>query len=377
MTLFLEGSKYKAQLLKSTFGNDVYSIIVKGNPSKETQILDCVGYCLSSDNREHVFILPKVFRTGNKAFDIIDLKEDSAIELNEEVSSALKKVGWDVSELPLYLYLAIDKFRRENRDKSEATFETEQTDVISSRKDPHERLLLDIILSLRDFYRENENLFVLIYKQIHSGFNKVNWTKTVRTKLPAITEQGVFYPLVVNHKKEINYDEELLIIFFNTLRFINAKYGFKFRVDQPYNLMPDNEFKRKFESGVIKRRLESIRTAYFNEKLVRLWELLHIFADQTHRVQSTKAREEYLLVRKFNIIFEAMIDHILGDSNLPSKLWRQADGKIVDHLFRGASVLGGEREIYYIGDSKYYKDDSLPVGSSLFKQYTYAKNIIQ
>lgn len=380
MKLFLEGSKYKAQLLKNTFGNDVYGTIVKGNPSKDTQILDCVGYCLSADKKEHVFILPKVFRTGKKAFDVIDLNEDQAIELNEEVCATLKNAHWDVSvisDLPLYLYLAIDKFRRENRKESDTTYETEQTDVLSSRKDPHERLLLDIVLSLRDFYRENESLFVLIYKQTHSGFNKVNWTKTVRTKMPAVTEQGIFYPLIVNRKKEINYDEELLVIFFNSLRYINSKYGFKFRVDQPYNLMPDNEFKRKFESGIIRRRLESIRNAYFNEKLVQLWELLHIFADQSQKVKSTKARDEFLLVRKFNIVFEAMVDHILGDNSLPTKLWKQADGKIVDHLFRGASVLDGDKEIYYIGDSKYYKDESLPVGSSLFKQYTYAKNIIQ
>ena len=380
MKLFLEGSKYRSQTLKNTFGNDVYGTIVKGNPGKDTQVLDCVGYCLSADKKEHVFILPKVFRAGNKAFGTIELREDRAIELNEEVNTLLKNDGWDVSvvsDLPLYLYLAIDKFRRENYDKTEITFETENTDVMSSRKNPDERLLLDIILTLRDFYRDNENLFVLIYKQAHSGFNKVNWTKTVRIKMPAVTEQGVFYPLVINHKKEINYDEELLIILFNTLRYINAKYGFKFHVDQPYNLMSDSEFKRKFESGIIKRRLEAIRNAYYNEKLVQLWELLHIFADQSHKIKSAKAGDEFLLVRKFNIVFEAMIDRILGDSNLPPKLWKQADGKIVDHLFRGASVLGGDKEVYYIGDSKYYKDEAHPVDGALFKQYTYAKNIIQ
>lgn len=380
MKFFLEGSVYRADMLRRTLGDGIYGTVVKGNPDRELQVLDCVGYCLSKDKSEHIFILPKVFRLGNSAFGVLPICEDSAIDYDDSARKMLKDAQWDesvVAELPLYLYLAIDKFRRDNEEKTDITHDAENTDVISSKRDASDRTLLDIILTLRDFYRDNQNLFVLIYKQAHSGYNKVNWTKTVRTKIPAITGDDVIYPLVVNHKKEINYDEELLVIFFNTLRYLNAKYGFKFKVDQPYNLMPDNEFKRKFESGVIKKRLEAIRNAYYNEKLVELWDILHIFADKTHKVKSSKAGNEYLLVRQFNIVFESMIDCILGDSDLPTKLWKQSDGKIVDHLFRGDSVLGTGKDIYYIGDSKYYKDEAHPVNESLFKQYTYAKNIIQ
>lgn len=380
MKFFLEGSVYRADLLRRVLGDGIYGTVVKGNPERETQVLDCVGYCLSKDKSEHIFILPKVFRTGNRAFGVLPISEDAAIDFDESAQKALKEAQWResvVSELPLYLYLAIEKFRKEWEDKTDITHDTESTDVISSKRSPGDKTLLDVILTLRDFYRENQNLFVLVYKQTHSGYNKVNWTKTVRTKIPAITNDEVIYPLVINHKKEINYDEELLIIFFNTLRYVNNKYGFRFRVDQPYNLMSDNDFKRKFESGIIKKRLESIRNAYFNEKLVQLWEILHIFADKAHKVKTSKAGSEYLLVRQFNIVFESMIDCILGDADLPTKLWKQSDGKIVDHLFRGDSVLGSGKDIYYIGDSKYYKDEAHPANESLFKQYTYAKNIIQ
>lgn len=379
MKFFLEGSTYKTVTLQRYIGDDVLSVITNGSALAPEQKVDCVGYCLSRDKNEHIFLLPKVFLKDGKAFGVEDIDTNHPIDYSDAFRKRLKNAGWDegiVSELPLYLYLAIEKFRRESPENYIAR-NTENRDVVSSKNDFGDRTLLDVILTLRDFYLENQNLFVLIYKQTHSGFNKVNWTKTVRTKIPAVTEDDVIYPMVINRRKEIDYDEELLVLFFNTLRYINSKYCFRFTIDQPYNLIPDAEFRRKFESGVIKKRLEAIRNRYFNEKLVELWQLLHIFADKYHKVKTSKAGSEYLLVRRFNIVFEAMIDAILGDRSLPSKLWKQSDGKIVDHLFRGESILSTSQDIYYIGDSKYYKEERHPENESLFKQYTYAKNIIQ
>ncbi len=128
---------------------------------------------------------------------------------------------------------------------------------------------------------------------------------------------------------------------------------------------------------MIKKRLEAIRGRYYNEKFIELWQLLHIFADKSQEVRSGKSDDEFLLVRRFNIVFEAMIDALLGDADAPQSLIRQSDGKIVDHLFKGDSILGGGGQVYYIGDSKYYKEERHPEGGSLFKQYTYARNIIQ
>ena len=36
-----------------------------------------------------------------------------------------------------------------------------------------------------------------------------------------------------------------------------------------------------------------------------------------------------------------------------------------------------ENDVYYIGDSKYYKIGSDPKGEAVYKQYTYARNVIQ
>ena len=96
--------------------------------------------------------------------------------------------------------------------------------------------------------------------------------------------------------------------------------------------------------------------------------------------------DDYLLARDFDHIFEKMIDKLLsGDEELPDELKEQKDGKIVDHMYvdKGLIVKSNlaDELIYYIGDSKYYKrgkNDKTNLGdTSIYKQYTYARNVIQ
>ena len=90
-------------------------------------------------------------------------------------------------------------------------------------------------------------------------------------------------------------------------------------------------------------------------------------------------KKEYLLVKSFYIVFEAIIDELIGDNPLPDGMAKkQEDGKIVDHLYTAKSLIENEAaQTYYIGDSKYYKMGH-PIGDeSIYKQYTYARNVIQ
>ena len=378
MILFFEGKDYKRSLLDSVFGNEHARVISRGNLKDDKAVLDCVGYYYDPKH-SHVFILPKVFNISGKGFGCIDLSDEFPVRVSDSDVNTLKDNGWRpelLTELPIYLYQAIEKYRRREIDNI-STEKDSALSVMSSKKGKNESALMDVILSLRDFYNENQSLFVLIYKQAHSGYNRVSWNKTIRTQQPVIKDRKVIYPFIVNRRKEINYDEELLILFFNTLRYINNEYHFNFSIDQPYNLLSDSEFKRKLERGAVSRNLKSIRNNYFNEKLVLLWELLFAFASKVEDVRDAKEKEEYLLVRDFNNVFEDMIDVLLGDSDAPRSLVKQQDGKIVDHLFKGMSLTTTTRQVYYVGDSKYYKENAAPKGDSLFKQYTYAKNIIQ
>lgn len=378
MILFFEGKDYKRSLLDSVFGNEHARVISRGNLKDDKAVLDCVGYYYDP-TQSHVFILPKVFNIGGKGFGYIDLTEDSPVKVSDSDAKTLKDNGWRpelLTELPIYLYQAIEKYRKREIDNISTEKDSVQS-VMSSKKGKNETSLMDVILSLRDFYNENQNLFVLIYKQAHSGYNKVSWNKTIRTRQPVIKDRKVIYPFIVNRRKEINYDEELLVLFFNALSYINNEYHFNFSIDQPYSLLSESEFKRRLERGAVSRKLKSIRNNYFNEKLVLLWELLFAFASKVENVRDAKEKEEYLLVRDFNNVFEDMIDVLLGDSDAPRSLVKQQDGKIVDHLFKGVSLTTANRQVYYVGDSKYYKEKKDPKGESRYKQYTYAKNIIQ
>ena len=353
--------------------------IVDNGTDPFSRKINGVGYFLETEQASHVFVLPKNFVIDGKAFGIQKISQDSAITDSKEFRELLTQNGWSdslLSTLPIYLYQAIDRYRNQVLDSNTAD-EDYSKEILSSKSGENELTLLDVTLSLQRFYRENQNLFVMVYKQSHSGFNKVLWGKTVRKTMPIIEDDEVIYPLVVNRKKAINYDEELLIIFFNTLRYLNNKYHFRINVDQPYNLMSDSEYERKLDRGIILKRLKTIKNNYFNEKMVRLWDLLFAFASKLSGLRKPGAKGDYLFVRNFENVFETMIDTLLSDSDAPNVLVNQKDNKEVDHLFKGRSITSDTLDIYYIGDSKYYISGHRPKYSALFKQYTYAKNIIQ
>ncbi len=70
-----------------------------------------------------------------------------------------------------------------------------------------------------------------------------------------------------------------------------------------------------------------------------------------------------------------MVDGLIGD-DIFVDMKSNEDGKEIDHIYKERSLLD-DSQIYYIGDSKYYfYGDSLDK-KSLYKQFTYAKNIIQ
>lgn len=132
------------------------------------------------------------------------------------------------------------------------------------------------------------------------------------------------------------------------------------------------------EFGV--RRLRQIKYKYFSDKALRLWELCYAFFEQSKQVKINAQLNEFLLVKNFNIVFEAMIDELIGDHALPDRLnKKQADGKEVDHLFIWDSLTASDEDkkrVYYIGDSKYYKQKNRITEESVAKQYTYARNVI-
>ena len=343
-----------------------------------------VGYYYSAELKDCVFILPKVLITigENKkelAFgehrpeDIINIDKDSP--LSEEQRRF-------IYEFAVWIYRAIDVYRAKNK-KSGIIFYKHIAEMSKGRRRVS-NTFLDVLLSLLQFNKDNQNFFFFTLKNQHSGLNKINWTKTISKSQAFVQDEAPVYLNPVNKRRQVNFDEELLVIFFSILNYINDKYGFSADININFPLIPKAQFEN-YIRGMGKVRLHQIKYKYFSDKAIQLWDLCYAFFDRSHQINISSELQDYLLAKDFNIVFEAMIDELVGDK-IPQKdkrlreLKEQPDGKMVDHIYQWQNLTnneGEEKTVYYIGDSKYYKRGN-PIGKeSVYKQFTYARNVIQ
>lgn len=385
MRLFVEGATYDKAFLQDCLGGMCANASRK-TPSGDGLVLDVVGYYYNKKHHIPYFILPKVFaRTSESGeivlFDNIEVNPHSSIDISvNAICRHLKNKGWQeniIYELPIWLYRAISKFRKNNSHKKIEQMETLQN-LFTPKNDNGESTLLDIVLGLEEFFRQNKDLCTLIRKQTtYNSPHKINWGKTVSRQAPLFCRGSIVYVTTSNSGKIINYEDELLCIYFSTLRYIAAKFDPGMKVDVPYLLAPDNTFFRQTEQGIISKQLRALKGNYFSDNLQKLWKLLYAFHKKINDIHGNKTVDDYLLIKDFNVIFEDMVDELISDSNINPSLVTQKDGRIVDHLFRYDSLPVQTEKIYYVGDSKYYRDGNSVHGTALYKQFTYVKNIIQ
>lgn len=333
--------------------------------------LPYVGYYYDADEGA-IFILPKVFIVDNQAFGryipekIIDTSADNTLLSPQDKTFLFEVSAW--------LYQAIALFNARHTG-NEITSSRSLAGLVGSRGEG-EATLIDHILALLRFNKEHQNLFTYIAIIQHSGNNKIHWTKTIRQTQPLLHKGKPFYLNCKTKSKIINYDEELIVLFFSTLDYLACSYHFQVKKNLNYDTLKAHRVANLIETGKGTRLLRKIRNKYFTDELVALWGLLFAFYEQAERVAQKKAYSELLLVRNFNIVFEDMIDTLIGENKLPKGLKEQKDGKIIDHIYRDKSLLETD-EIYFIGDSKYYKERNEVGENSLYKQFTYAKNVVQ
>ena len=373
MKIFFEEYDYPLEEINEIFDSGLYSRSGGSNAR-----LNAVGYYFSTKVNDSVFILPKVFLFDDKekpAFKRYNPYDIMDIDANKK---AMKKNGdfKVIFDLSIWIYLAIRQYSKRHPNNKIAI-----DNLISNVKsvgDINSNTYLDIILSLRKFNKDHRNLFTLISIINKSGNNRIDWNKTVKKVQPIIQNKKPYYFEFKNKRKAINFDEELIILFYSVLNYISKWFPSKEPLNLNYDLIKPNRIKSLIETGKGTRILKKIRHKYFKDEFVALWSLLYTFFDKSEQIVAKKYTPETLLARNFNNVFEDMIDVLLGDeqSSLPDGLKDQPDGKVVDHIYSDKSLLD-ESLIYYIGDSKYYKDTKSLDRNSIYKQFTYAKNVIQ
>ena len=341
-----------------------------------------VGYYYNSLLRDCVFILPKVLLQGNEnSADGKELvfgryKPEEIANLDEKNPLSKKERDF-IYKFAVWIYRAIVVYKNDKQTDSSIIYYAQIAQIGKGQR-RLSNTYLDILLSLIQFNRENQNFFFFILKNLHSGLNKINWTRTIGKTTAIVQRNRPIYLNPINKKRQINFDEELLVIFFSILNYIGDTYGFSKEINCQFDLIKGKMFET-YLKGYGKTRLLQIKYKYFSDKALELWRLCFAFFDESRQIFINTEQKEYLLVKNFYIVFEAIIDELIGDKPLPDGMEKkQGDGKIVDHLFSAPSLIDGKaKQTYYIGDSKYYKIDHELSSESIYKQYTYARNVIQ
>ena len=339
-----------------------------------------VGYFYNPTVKDCVFILPKVLLTvvGGQELVFGHCRPEEIIDL--DATNTLSRHERDfIYEFAVWIYRAITVFHNDKSTDSSIVYHKTMVEVTRGRK-RMSNTFLDIILSLIDFNKWNQNFFFFVLRNLHSGFNKINWTRTISHSSAVVQDDMPVYINPVNKKRQVNFDEELLVIFFSILNYINEHYGFDVPIGCNVGLITGSKF-TSYLRGRGKIRLRQIKYKYFSDNALRLWELCYAFFDQARKVVVQTGQKDYLLVKNFNIVFEAIIDALVGDprNEMPAGLKDQDDGKRIDHLYsyKGLATNDDDKPVYYIGDSKYYKRGNSVGRNSVYKQFTYARNVIQ
>lgn len=376
MIILFENATYDASFIKALeLPADCYT-----TPADGKVRMNCTGYFFSPSASDAIFILPKVFlkASGNglTAFGKYDIDEFTHYPFPDNVN-ADNSLTQNIFSISIWIYLAIKRFQKDYPD-SGIVIEGNKTRNVTSRKGPDSCTLIDIILSLIDFHKNHQTLLTYCSLISHSGKNRVHWTKTVNHSQAYIIDNQPFYLDTLNHDKQIDYNEQLISLFYSVLSYLKETFMFDATPALAYKIIPSRRIRSMILSGKGTRLLKSIRKRYFKDEFVLLWNLLYAFFAKCEKVNTKNNRGETLIAKDFNIVFEAMTDRLVSDEkvSLPKGLREQRDGKIIDHIYKDKAPFG-TGHVYYIGDSKYYQDDNKISGESVYKQYTYARNVIQ
>jgi len=375
MRIFIEGESYSLDILKPIFGDKFYM------PNGVNGIIDNVGYYHSIDN-EVIYLLPKVF-IDTKGLILNKYPKDLFAENSiDDVIESQDELNW-LKRFLIIFYKGLIEYRTRYKNTIQSKGDVLQ---LSSFLGENEYSFLDIVLSFVNFHKKNKNTILFIHKkQISAKHKKVNWGKTVRKSNPFVTNEGIpIYSELNVKKKYIDTEEELLCMFYSVLNHLKTEYNFSIQIDESYTIAKGSAYEKLAANAP--KILKKIRYKYFSDTLVKMYKLLELYFSKSNKVSIQSKNEDFIMVKYYHLIFEDMIDKLITskiDVKETSKgvslkkLKENKDGKIIDHLFEYDSLIDRDESIFYIGDSKYYKTNNEVQENSIYKQFTYAKNVIQ
>ena len=376
MIIFIENEIYPIDLLQEVFDDPKF---YKQNGLDGT--ITSVGYYHSFEKNSLVFMLPKVFMK-DKEKTVFGCEKRELVDLIKNESIKHKtQYNW-VRQLSVHFYNSLTEFKKRYTDTS--IIHNTETFELNTNLGDKEYSFLDLLLSFVNFYKKNKQQ--ILFKHIEFVSNqakKPKWEKTIRKSLPILANgKTPIYVEITNKKKIINTEEELLTYFFSILNRLSTEHNLNLKIDKSFNLIKGQSFDKLCLNGSAK--LRKIKHRYFNDTLKKMYVLCEMYFSQFDKSSIKRKREDFLAISNYNLVFEDMVDKLFSDelNTLEvdgitiDKLKNNDDGKIIDHIYDYKSLIDTSN-IFYIGDSKYYKSDSSAGKVSKYKQFTYAKNVIQ
>ena len=372
MKILIEGQSYFVEDLKKIF-NDPMFYTQRG----DSAIINSVGYYYSIEKKKVVYMLPKVFM----ALDVLDLEEKDE-EINclwgyrntifkkpdniqyltlkelyeiDGLDGSVKheaKYEW-IRHITITFYNSLIEFKRRNCNTT--ILNNGLSNDLNTNIGDDEYTYLDLVLSFTNFYRKNKSF--ILFKHIEHISNQAKipkWERTIRKALPIIDKnKSPIYIDVRNKKNTINTEEELIIYFFSILYHLKSENNLNISIDKSYNLIKGDAFNNLQLNGLGLSKLRKIKYKYFSDRMRRIYNLCKLYFDSTDKGSIKKRNQEFISFKKYNIVFEDMVDKLLTEENSLDtydkkikkgeisikKLKNNDDGKIIDHLFEYEGLI--------------------------------------
>lgn len=377
MKILVEGQRYRTDILNKIFDDSKFFI-----QEGEISTINSVGYYHSFVKGELVYMLPKVFMIDEEN-TVFGLTKDELLFFEKEETFKHKSKYYWIRQISVYFYQSLIEFKRRKIHSNllQNSFHLE----IDSSLGEKEYSYLDLVLTFANFYKKNRNLIFFKDHSFKSHKNRrINWEKTVLSSTPFFSKNNQpIYTFYRGKKKVINEEEKVVVYFLSILNYFNDQHNLTLNFDKKHRLITGLQFEVLQRNGL--KHLRKIKYKYFNDKLKRIYNLCELYFSLTDKGRLKRKRDEFLSITNYNLVFEDMIDKIFSDPILNESkgegltlrnLKYNEDGKIIDHIFEYQSIIDLSN-IFYIGDSKYYKPYRNTNRTSNYKQFTYAKNVIQ
>lgn len=196
MRILIEEHQYQAEQIRDVLHGIDAMQDIDGNVS-----INYVGYYYNTQLNDCVFILPKVLLEdtpeGERVFG--KYAPETIVNLNQNNPLSQQEKDF-IYEFSVWIYRTIEVYNNTTRN---GIVYHQKIACLGKSNRQINNTFLDILLALIDFNKHNQDFIFFILKNIHSGYNRIHWSKTIATTRAIISKNSPVYTHPVNRKSRL------------------------------------------------------------------------------------------------------------------------------------------------------------------------------